>query len=869
MTHQRRQAWREDARGVVYLETLVAFMPVFMFFLGTLQLADLSVAHLIVQHASSTAARAAVVVLPDDGAYYEDHENSQVHQYTGLRRADVELAADLVMQASPRLSLTSVELDKQSYTQRDDLTATVKARYQCLIATFCGAGIALESKSQLVYQGAQFIYEPTTVGEVVSVHRPTSRPRNGGTPGDGTPGTPGNGTPGAGTPGTPDPNGSDTHGQQPGGGTPRGTDPSDDHAGDPSNGTHPSNGHAGDPSSGTNPSNGHAGDPSNGRAGDPSNGRAGDPSNGRAGDPSNRTDPSNGTNPNGQTTTPPNRGNPNSPVSRPGGATEPRQGTGQVGTPPGQSPGAPSTIGNGRAPDGPIAASPTPGRDSRPSDGQNTGPVTAVPPAGIVAVLPGRRDPETDGQTGPVADSTKPPAVGVGSGSPRGPPGQDGTPGRTPAGNGRTNGSSLPLPVAGRAGVGPIASGPACLGPSCASGTGACFVAGTLVGTPSGSRSIESIVAGESVYAYDEDRREVVVAEVTAAFDRKADTLVDLTVRSVAGGDEQVITATPDHPFYVPALAGYVPLGQLQTDAVLLTLDGVAARVVSARARSGEFVVFNFTVEGKHNYFVGALAAQHGILVHNACPPTPAQIRAGTRAQSANWRCQTCRVTPGTTHYEGVDYQTVPWAHRTTPVTRTAGPVPSGSTFIDGWPVPENTTRVTYSADVTARDAAGNVITDGAGNPVITNQTVNYYLDEHGRTIRVEAPWVRSNDANKKNVRSYVPGRGTDDDRGHLAAEGNAPAPFLVNVPENFIGESPESNQSVAGVNDNKRAWELELQRELPLRGCGQPGVSCVTSHEVVHEDSTTDPRPAGAYHSVYINGVKQTDLSWYVPNPP
>ena len=52
------------------LEFILAFMPVFVLFLGIVQLTLLAVAQLVVRHAAITAARSAVVVLPDDPRHY-------------------------------------------------------------------------------------------------------------------------------------------------------------------------------------------------------------------------------------------------------------------------------------------------------------------------------------------------------------------------------------------------------------------------------------------------------------------------------------------------------------------------------------------------------------------------------------------------------------------------------------------------------------------------------------------------------------------------------------------------------------------------------------------------------------------------------
>jgi len=62
--------WRNET-GAAYTEMLVCFVPMFTLITCLIQLALLNVAHLIVQHSAVLAARAAVVVLPDNPACYE------------------------------------------------------------------------------------------------------------------------------------------------------------------------------------------------------------------------------------------------------------------------------------------------------------------------------------------------------------------------------------------------------------------------------------------------------------------------------------------------------------------------------------------------------------------------------------------------------------------------------------------------------------------------------------------------------------------------------------------------------------------------------------------------------------------------------
>lgn len=64
-----RLSWGED-RGVVYVEFLLAFLPLFLIFLALCQIALLIAGKLVVEHAAFVGARSAIVVLDDDPKYY-------------------------------------------------------------------------------------------------------------------------------------------------------------------------------------------------------------------------------------------------------------------------------------------------------------------------------------------------------------------------------------------------------------------------------------------------------------------------------------------------------------------------------------------------------------------------------------------------------------------------------------------------------------------------------------------------------------------------------------------------------------------------------------------------------------------------------
>ena len=67
-----------DTRGAVYVEYLISFLPMFIFFLGVVQLALIYAAKVEVQHAANTAARAAIVVLDEDPQYYGGAPRMQI-----------------------------------------------------------------------------------------------------------------------------------------------------------------------------------------------------------------------------------------------------------------------------------------------------------------------------------------------------------------------------------------------------------------------------------------------------------------------------------------------------------------------------------------------------------------------------------------------------------------------------------------------------------------------------------------------------------------------------------------------------------------------------------------------------------------------
>ena len=137
---------------------------------------------------------------------------------------------------------------------------------------------------------------------------------------------------------------------------------------------------------------------------------------------------------------------------------------------------------------------------------------------------------------------------------------------------------------------------------------GVCFVAGTMVLTNLGNIAIETVRAGDRVWAENPETGEKALKSVVQTFINQTDELV----RVFAGGDE--IVATSEHPFYVEG-EGWTASKQLRAGSLLIMQDGSRVPVMNVRHETLEKpeTVYNFEVEDFHTYFVG----KDSVLVHN------------------------------------------------------------------------------------------------------------------------------------------------------------------------------------------------------------------------------------------------------------
>ncbi len=142
-------------------------------------------------------------------------------------------------------------------------------------------------------------------------------------------------------------------------------------------------------------------------------------------------------------------------------------------------------------------------------------------------------------------------------------------------------------------------------------GSGNCFVAGTPVETPDGTRAIEELRVGDLVVSRDEQTGTVSAKPIVRTYVRLAPSVVDVRIAD-ADGTEEVIRSTPEHRFWSLG-RGWIEAGSLTEREPLLGVAGHELAVVSVTPFALEAVVYNFEVDVTHTYFVGSLP----VLVHN------------------------------------------------------------------------------------------------------------------------------------------------------------------------------------------------------------------------------------------------------------
>ena len=140
---------------------------------------------------------------------------------------------------------------------------------------------------------------------------------------------------------------------------------------------------------------------------------------------------------------------------------------------------------------------------------------------------------------------------------------------------------------------------------------GNCFIAGTLVATADGLKPIEDIEVGDEVLAYDPETGEQAYKPVVRLFRNETDKWYHVHV------NEQDITCTTEHPFYVADIDEFVPAKDLKAGQHVLLSDGSYTVIdgILVEELSTPETTYNFEVEDYHTYYV----SEDKVLVHNMC----------------------------------------------------------------------------------------------------------------------------------------------------------------------------------------------------------------------------------------------------------
>lgn len=160
-----------ETRGAVYVEFLIAFLPLFSFFLCLVQLAMLQTANLIVKHAAVVATRAAVVILPDDPNRYG---GATINRAEGTRREKIVQAATIPLSTLEDFPFPDVRFpteenggdDRVAFGKDDLVRVQVSQFYRCRVplarTIVCGPLLGvkrLRGEASLPLQGASYGYE--------------------------------------------------------------------------------------------------------------------------------------------------------------------------------------------------------------------------------------------------------------------------------------------------------------------------------------------------------------------------------------------------------------------------------------------------------------------------------------------------------------------------------------------------------------------------------------------------------------------------------------------------------------------------------------------------------------------------------------
>jgi hypothetical protein len=133
-----------------------------------------------------------------------------------------------------------------------------------------------------------------------------------------------------------------------------------------------------------------------------------------------------------------------------------------------------------------------------------------------------------------------------------------------------------------------------------------CFIGETQIFTNKGFVQIKDCSVGDSVYSYNSILKKVELNTIVNIITKDIDQLYQIEIKG------ESFYATGKHPFFVKDL-GWVEVSNLKEGDKLMMMNGEYITIKSINKIIKRVVVYNLTIEGNKNYFIGVSK----ILVHN------------------------------------------------------------------------------------------------------------------------------------------------------------------------------------------------------------------------------------------------------------
>ena len=141
-------------------------------------------------------------------------------------------------------------------------------------------------------------------------------------------------------------------------------------------------------------------------------------------------------------------------------------------------------------------------------------------------------------------------------------------------------------------------------------GYSGCFVGDTLIYTPDGYKKIEDLAAGDKIYSYNFDTKEIEEDTVMYLHMPKKNETVKLTLE-----DGVVLEGTPTHTIYDYTTDKWIEIKDYNIGEVIYNKDKQPIKIVDKEliTRDDDIVVYDFTITKNHSYFI----SKDNVLVHN------------------------------------------------------------------------------------------------------------------------------------------------------------------------------------------------------------------------------------------------------------